>query len=383
MRIGFLSSDWADYAVASPGGCCWIRAVSVAEQLTKLEGFECFVGEYGWKEDEGFVAVPPVERLKYGQGSQAPLENFDSYAGNLDVIVMKLWMWHEYEEYFQKAKELGQVIIIDIDDFFSNLPQYNIAFHTTDPSKNEKWNRNNMLSSYKYADGIIASTEFIYDFYKKDNPEIHLVKNAVNPDLFLYRYDAAGTNPKIGWVGIMLWRGEDIETLQGWLGQFLEKHDLKFHHSGKLNDKPKQLAEIAKFDPERLEEITGTNVWNYSSILLPIDIGIVPLTTNQFNEAKSSLKGVEYAMSGIPFVAGSTNEYRVMSQEGAGRVAKNPKDWLRHMEALIDPDVRKAEALKNYQVVMEKYNLKNRVHEWADVITKIYEKAMKNGRTRA
>lgn len=381
MRIGFLSSDWSDFYLAHPGGCTWIRAMSIANAINKVEGYEAFVGDYGWNEEEGFVVVHPFERVRYN--AQDPIENYDKCEGNLDVVVLKLWMWHEYEYYIRRAQELGQVVIIDIDDFFSNLPQYNIAYQTTDPKKNEKWNRNHMLSSYRYVDGLIASTQFIYDYYKKDNPEIHLVKNAVDPNLFMYRYDAAGDKPKLGWVGIMLWRGEDIESLQGWLGQFLEKHDLQFHHSGMLLDKPKQLAEIAKFDPERLQEITGTNVWNYGNILLPIDIGLVPLTKNSFNEAKSSLKGVEYAMSGIPFVAGDTHEYRTMRDEGAGRVATKPIEWMKHLEQLLDPDVRKAEAKKNYEVVLDKYNLNIRVHEWIDAISRIYEKAMSDGRIRA
>lgn len=373
MRIGFLSSDWADYATSAPGGCCWIRAVSIAEAINQIDGYEAFCGEYGWKEDEGFVVVPTWERVKFG--SHAPIENFDKYEGNLDVVIMKLWMWHEYEYYIARAQELGQTIIIDVDDFFSNLPQYNIAFHTTDPKKNPQWNREHMLKSYRHVDGLIVSTQFLYDYYKKDNPNIFLVKNSLNPDLFLYRYDAAGHKPKIGWVGIMLWRGGDIEELNGWLGPFLEKHDLKFHHSGMLMDKPKDLAKIAGFDPERLEEITGTNVWNYSNVLLPIDVGLVPLTKNQFNESKSSLKGVEYAMSGIPFVAGNTHEYRTMAEEGAGFVAKKPHDWIKHLEKLIDPDFRRQIARNNHEVVMQKYNLKLRVHEWIDTIEKIHEKA--------
>ena len=144
----------------------------------------------------------------------------------------------------------------------------------------------------------------------------------------------------------------NIEELKGWLGPFLEKHDLKFHHAGMLADKPKDLANIAGFDPERLEETTGTNVWNYGNILLPIDIGIVPLTANNFNESKSSLKGVEYAMTGIPFVAGNTFEYRKMAEEGAGFVAKKPADWIRHLERLIDPDFRKETAKKNYESII-------------------------------
>jgi hypothetical protein len=109
----------------------------------------------------------------------------------------------------------GQTIIIDIDDFFSGLPEYNIAFHTTDPKKNELWNRQHMLNSYRYADAITTSTQFLYDYYKKDNPNTYLVKNAVNPDLFLYRYDVAANKPKIGWVGIMLWRAGDIRRIKG------------------------------------------------------------------------------------------------------------------------------------------------------------------------
>lgn len=373
MRIGFLSSDWSDYFVGAPGGCCWIRCVSIADAINRVGGNQAFVGEYGWTDEEGFVVVPTVERIK--AGNHEPIQYPERYEGNLDVVIMKLWMWHEYQDYIERAQALGQTIIIDIDDFFSNLPEYNIAFHTTAPEKNPLWNRKHMLDSYKFADGIITSTQFLHDYYKKDNPNTYLVKNSVDPNMFLYRYDAAGTKPKIGWVGIMLWRAGDIEELRGWLGPFLEKHDLKFHHSGMLADKPKDLANIAGFDPERLEEITGTNVWSYSNILLPIDIGLVPLTKNQFNESKSSLKGVEYAMSGIPFVAGDTHEYRTMAEEGAGFVAKKPHDWLKHLEKLIDPNFRKEVAKKNYEVALEKYNLNLKVHDWLKTIHEIQDKA--------
>lgn len=49
--------------------------------------------------------------------------------------------------------------------------------------------------------------------------------------------------------------------------------------------------------------------------------GIVPLAPLEFNEAKSYLKGLEYASLGIPFVAAPTSEYRVLAAELAHRGA--------------------------------------------------------------
>jgi hypothetical protein len=42
-----------------------------------------------------------------------------------------------------------------------------------------------------------------------------------------------------------------------------------------------------------------------------IHVGLVPLTRGPFNEAKSYLKGLEYAAAGIPFIATPTEEYQV------------------------------------------------------------------------
>jgi hypothetical protein len=67
--------------------------------------------------------------------------------------------------------------------FFSGLPEYNIAFHTTDPKRNELWNRQHMSNSYRYADAITTSTQFLYDYYKKDNPNTYLVKDAAESRL--------------------------------------------------------------------------------------------------------------------------------------------------------------------------------------------------------
>jgi spore maturation protein CgeB len=103
-----------------------------------------------------------------------------------------------------------------------------------------------------------------------------------------------------------------------------------------------------------------------------MDIGIVPLNSLPFNEAKSNLKGLEYAMSGIPFVAYGSKEYQKLEAEGAGNTARRPRDWLKHLERLLDPDFRKSQAERGYELVVDKYNVENVVYNWLEAIEKIH-----------
>ena len=369
MRVGMLSADWGDFSNSSPGGCTWIRFFGPAEKMVE-KGWEVFVGEFGWDDKEGFTVVPTASRMM--APDRGVIKNDPQAVGGLDVVIFKLWMAHDANEYIEKAKKLGQTVIIDIDDWFHGLPTTNIAFQTTHPERDAKWNRNHMLGTYRNVTGLITSTKFLYDYYSKSNKNCELVRNSLNPKHFVKRYDAARNHPTIGWVGIMIWRSGDIETLKGWLGPILDKYDLSFHHAGIDPNKPEEFAEIAGINPERLYGTTGSSPQHYGNLLLPMDIALVPLNTLPFNEAKSNLKGLEYAFSGIPFVAADTYEYRLLSQQGAGNVASRPKDWMKAIQKLIDPDERKRQADQGYNTVMEHYNIETRVHTWMDAIEKIH-----------
>lgn len=368
MKVGMLSADWGDYEKSSPGGCTWIRMFGPAAEMNAL-GIETVIGEVGWRDDEGFVAVPTVDRLF--MTNRGPIKNMKTWSGGLDVVILKLWMWHEANDYIKRAQDMGQTIIIDIDDWFHGLPTTNIAFQTTHPDRDATWNRNHMLGTYRNVDGLICSTEFLYDYYSKFNANVYQVYNSLKPRYFVKRWDSAGNKPTIGWVGIMIWRSGDIEELKGWLGPTIEKYDLQMHHAGINPEKPTEFAEIAGVNPDRLHGTTGCSPEYYGNILLPMDIGIVPLNKLPFNEAKSNLKGLEYAMSGIPFIAYGSKEYRKLEAEGVGNTAVKPREWIRHIEKLLDQDERRRQADRAYEIVVDKYNIENVVYLWVEAIEKI------------
>ena len=124
MRIGFLSTDWGDHADMLPGGCTWIRMMH-PQMALRNAGVEVFIGEVGWIEEQGFVVVHPIERLR--KNFPGVITKYPVFEGNLDVVVLKLFMHKDACYYIDKARALGQTVIIDTDDHFENLPSDNLA----------------------------------------------------------------------------------------------------------------------------------------------------------------------------------------------------------------------------------------------------------------
>lgn len=379
MRIGFLSTDWGDHLEYQPGGCTNVRMFIPSDNLNKI-GHETFVGEIGWKDGEGFVAVHPRERLIFKK--RGVITSYQYCQEKLDIVILKLFMHKDASKYIDMAKKLGQTVIIDTDDHFEKLPEDNLAFHTTNPDKFPDNNRNHLIESYSHADGIIASTRFLEQRMLQYNKNVYRVPNSLDPSSFIYRLDFSGFKPTIGWVGIMMWRVDDIKDVAGSIKTIVNQYDLNFHHSGVMLDRPNWIAETMGIDESRLSKYTGARPQYYGNIFMPIDIGIVPLTNNQFNEAKSNLKGLEYALSGIPFVASETEEYRWLYESGAGRLAKSSKDWIKHLKQLIDPEVRSEERQKNYKVAAEKFNIFMVKYKWSEAIELIHMAAKNNRKSQ-
>lgn len=379
MRIGFLSTDWGDHLEYQPGGCTNVRMFIPSENLNKI-GHETFVGEIGWKDGQGFVAVHPRERLIFKK--RGVITSYTYGQENLDVVILKLFMHKDASKYIEMARELGQTVIIDTDDHFEKLPEDNLAFHTTDPGKFPDNNRNHLVESYSHADGIIASTRFLEERMLHYNKNVYRVPNSLDPSSFIYRLDSSGFKPTIGWVGIMMWRVDDIKDVAGSLKTIINQYDLKFHHSGVMLDRPNWIAETIGIDENKLSKYTGARPQYYANVFMPIDIGIVPLTSNQFNEAKSNLKGLEYALSGIPFIASDTAEYRWLYESGAGRIARSSKDWIKNLKQLIDPEVRNEERQNNYKVAAEQFNIFTVKYKWSEAIELIHMSAKKNRKSQ-
>lgn len=358
--IGFLTYDWAvTPKIKEPNGCAWYRCELPRRELVK-HGWDARIGTPQYLDDYGFGLTDiSGDALSYGY----------------DIVVFKLIMLKQILDLLKNKERVnGQKIVVDIDDFYEGLTEHNLAWRNTDPEKHEESNREHYLNIIEEADYITVSTQFLYDYYTKEKGKtnVFLIRNGIDVDRWHKRNDHARYLPTVGWVGATPWRSLDLEQLDSFFGEFMRDHRLQFHHAGHIEGQsvvPKLgLDDSTKFthEPRRI-------IGEYPQMFRKIDIGIVPLNNIPFNHAKSTIKGLEYTAAGIPFVASYSPEYQLLADQGVGRVAHNPQEWVEHLTEFLDPKKRKEEIEKNYENLKAMHTMEQRGKEWHEVMSEIAE----------
>jgi len=355
--IGFLTGDWSwGTNPLQPNGCAWYRCTLPINELTKYN-WVCGIGFPGFTPEKGFGLIVDDNKILQGW----------------DILVFKLLMQKQVLEYMPRAKELGQKIVVDVDDWFDGLSPTNRAFAATDPEKNPDNNREIYAQIIMQADAVITSTPFLYDHYSAIRKNVFLVRNGIDIDRWKPRKRRhSGGRLQVGWVGATPWRSRDLEELTPWFSKYLQTRRMHFHHSGHTNDAPfaNDLLGVHKGVSHVMPIVP---ILQYPQLFAPIDIGIVPLSNVPFNHAKSFIKGLEYAASGIPFVASYSPEYQYLSELGIGRVAYNQQDWIYHLDELRVQSIRKDEIEHNREV-LKNFTMEKRGEDWDTVMKYIKDK---------
>ena len=343
----FITTDYSLTEPREPNGCAFYRCDLPAHELANL----------GWDVALGM----PIAHPDYGIGMA--VEGGGLFGFN--IAVFKLLMQAQTVPMIQVMQKRDVRVVIDIDDFHFRVPDDNIAYSITDPSKNLDSNRMHYEESLRYADRLTVSTDFLANFYERRCRDVVVVRNAI--DSVRYEMVEQPEIPVLGWVGATPWRGGDIALLSQWLPQFTDEHRLRFHHSGHMPNDPRPLG--VRLNMRRVSTSMMVPMSRYPSLLTHFHIGLVPLIESDFNESKSYLKGLEYAAAGIPFIASPSSEYRLLHEAGVGRLAATPDEWRDHATELLDVDVRIAEAARQRKIVEEQFDISTMGEAWASALS--------------
>lgn len=348
--VAFLTHDWSwGTDPLQPNGCAWYRCKLPSDELNK-RGWMSTVGFPGFNSSQGFGMLIEGQRAIHGW----------------DIVVFKLLMQREVLEGMKIAKQLGQTIVVDVDDWFDGLSEANRAHKATDPETNPNANREIYAQIILAADAVITSTPFLFDYYGKLRDNVFLVRNGIDlPRWKRKQYRSSFSGKKrisVGWVGATHWRSHDLEQLTPWFGEFVEKNNLTFHHSGHNNDAPRANHMIGVAD-KYSKAAFMVPILQYPLLFQHMDIGIVPLNNIPFNHAKSFIKGLEYAAAGIPFITSYSPEYEYLAEHGVGRLARSKEEWLEHLNDLLMWRTRLEESNKNYDN-LQQFTMDKRGDDW-------------------
>lgn len=356
MKIGYLSADWSNAFPEDngkkyqPGGSGWYRCHIPAAEL-RNNGYEAVACEQVAISDRGLVLC-----------DQDGNEHDD-----IDVIVMQRVM-HEFAYNLVRiAQDGGQMVVNDVDDWYWGLHESNMASKQSDPAFNPEANREHYRAAVEASDLVTVSTPFLAEQISSWGCNVKVVPNAI--DLDRWTPHQQNETPTIGWVGSTTHRSNDLETVATPVSEFVADNGLTWYHGGWWEGF-KHACELLGIPASSSQTALICSIYNYPNLFIPLDIGIVPLNMIPFNEAKSYIKGLEYAASGVAFVAQASGEYQALADTGLGRAVDGDDDWRDALDQLLDYDVRVEEARRNLELVQD-HDIKKLWSNWAEA----YEKA--------
>jgi glycosyltransferase involved in cell wall biosynthesis len=274
-------------------------------------------------------------------------------SGGLDTVVVQRPLWRRIVDERPRLQQRGVAVAVDLDDDFDALHPEHPAYAQLDADTNA----GQLVRACAAADVVTAPTQTLLDRYAPHGRG-ELIRN------YLPRWalDVAERRDgrTIGWSGIAAHHPGDLEDTGGAVGAVLLRQDARFQVVGPLDGIAERLG------LQRPASGTGMlPIRDYFQALGTIDVGIVPLGPTRFNEAKSTLKGLEWAAAGVPFVASPTPEYEWLASRGIGTIARSPQEWERKLtELLADEPLRRELAATGRRLVGEHFLLEQNAWRW-------------------
>lgn len=284
--------------------------------------------------------------------------------GDPDVVVMCRIMGDYVPDAVRRIKAAGRTLVVfDVDDWFGGIPGYNPASRLAGEMVNT------MHQAMSEADLITCSTPELAEAYSVLNRTV-VLPNYLDPDVWKPFQDMAKvrSHVHVGWAGAFHWRGGDLELLKPWIYDFLDRHrEVRFAAIG-----CSELLEWLGIDgltTPRLPAGEKTSERNKDlhpyehlpAMLNNLDVGLVPLTFNRFNQAKSWCKGMEYGAMSVPAVASPSREYRSYIRPGVNGFLVKDNQWARTVERILDDLDNMRDGARK---VADEYWIDDKIHMW-------------------
>lgn len=316
-----------------------------------------------------------------------------NYWQDSKFIVLSKIVSYEYFESVQKfAKEIGAILVYDLDDNLHEIEPWNQAYKLYDKQTKEGIaNLSNLENIISSCDHIIFSTRELKSYYSLLNENSSVLPNTLDLDK---RY--VDVSP-VDWRKLADEQNvphNENSVLIGFFGSDSHFEDMSILQNSVMkllyNNKNIIFAIMTGQDivthilikkwgipSNRFLYMPFKGINDYLSYVSCFDIGLAPLHYSMFNVCKSNLKLLEYGALGIPYVAskvGNFQRFHVESNKIGGFICNTDDEWIDKINYLIEnPEIRKkmGNDLKDY--VYNQYDVKKSLVLITNIFRTIYE----------
>lgn len=310
-----------------PGACGHYRLIFPAQAL-QAQGYDVVI------DDRGPICQWMGDPSRHGEGLLPPADT--TLVGlevvpETDVVVFsrqanRRW-WSDLIPHWQKA---GIRVVVDLDDRYDKIHPANIAYEGFQNRRSD-FGWKHIERACRLADRVTATTPALAHAYSGTA--------TVLPNLVPERYFTIQMGRRfgqtVGWAGIVQTHPDDLQVTGGRVARAVDEADWRFHCIGDGKGVAEGLG-LREVDCSGLVPFEF-----YMTAYSRLDIAIVPLADNLFNESKSCLKVLEAACLGIPAVASPSPDNLRAQRLSLCQIATTPGQWHRRISTLIaNPELR-------------------------------------------
>lgn len=285
---------------------------------------------------------------------QGDHDNFPDQIEGADLVVIQRdfpFYRDAFRAVVDKARSLNKPIVYETDDLIletpPELPQYKLYRDA----------RTGVLRALLEADAVITSTEELKTKLFKHNPNIFVLNNYLEDDLWRLRtpkIQAAADRVSICYVGSAS-HSPDIEVITPALLEILQKYGEKVSITFWGVQPSASLlvhAGVRWIDQSVRSYVSFVELMSD----LDIDIAIAPLKDHEFNRCKSHIKFLEYSAMGAAGVYSDLPPYnRIVAHNKNGMLANTPNEWTTSICALIDSPKLRREIAAEAQLTVQNH----------------------------
>jgi glycosyltransferase involved in cell wall biosynthesis len=240
--------------------------------------------------------------------------------------------------------------LFDLDDLITLIPEKS-AHRRSFPADLA----NRLKRAASLCDRLVVSTTPLASAIRDWHKDVRVVPNYLprEPWTELAAPRRTGERPRVGWAGALGHEG-DLALIADVMASLAKEVDWIL-----LGDCPAALRGLVR------EVHAPVGIADYPAALavLALDVAIAPLEINAFNEAKSSLKILEYGALGYPVVCSDIVPYQ--GRFPVTRVRNRPQDWIKAIRSLaFDPALAAADGDRLRDHVREHWLLEDHLDEW-------------------
>jgi len=287
-----------------------------------------------------------------------------------DMVIAQKFHWYGGLATIEacRTKYPNKPFMTELDDHIFAVNSDSPAYESYFPgSEGEKIVKEQIVNST----GLIVSTDYLRKVYEELNPNVWVVPNGIDFDIWdnLKKPIKKSKKIRIGWAGGGS-HVRDLEFIEKAVDVIRKKYmNVEFVLLGGVPPSYKDKRKI-----KGLYKWYPINEYPQAVSNLGFDIAIAPLRDNAFNRGKSNLRWLEYSALGIPTIASRVEPFKCIKHGETGLLATEVDEWVDCLERLIcDEQTRKWIGKAAYDEVKTNFNVEKIAKDYCKKLSLILQ----------